>query len=731
MASRRLRVLLTLGAALVVAAGLSLALGAKAVPPGDVWHALWWPGGGENDLIVRSLRVPRTVLGVLAGVALGIAGALMQGHTRNPLADPGLLGVTQGAAFAMVLGIVAFGVSGTRASIWLGVGGALAASVAVFAIGLAAGGRRGGSPPLTLALAGAAVSALLYALTSALVLLDEQAMDTFRFWQAGSLAGRGAGPAWQVAPFVAAGLVLALANARGLNALALGEDVARSLGRNVWAVRVVGLAAVTSLTAGAVAACGALAFVGLVVPHLARALSGPDHRWLLPYAGLLGAVLLLVADVIGRLVARPGELAVGVVLALLGAPFLIALVRRAAPATARSAGRARALRVRALLRPPEARPPLPRPSVRPRPRADRPEIRLPEARAYRIGGASWLVRPRPAAVALACLAALAALTAAHLGLGDVRLPLGEILRALGGDGGAHFVVVDLRLPRVLTGALVGAAFGLSGAITQAVSRNPLASPDILGVTSGAGVCVVALIVATGSAYGGVSGAVADVGVPTAAVAGGLVGAAAVHALAWRRGLDGYRLVLVGIGVAAVFTNVTHWLLTAGDVNDTARAMVWITGSLHGRGWEHVVPVAVALAVLVPVALGLSRTLAALRFGDETALALGVRLGRARAALLLVAVLLAAVATASAGPIAFVALTAPQIALRVARTPHPPLLVSALTGAVLTAAADLVARTVFAPAELPVGVVTAALGAPYLIHLLWRGSGRRAAARTLT
>lgn len=316
-------------AALVAAAALSVAIGAKAVPPADVWHALWSPSDTENDVIVRSLRLPRTVLGVLAGVALGVAGALIQGHTRNPLADPGLLGVTQGAAFAMVVAIIALGVPTMRGYIWFGLAGALIASVGVFALGSVSG--RGGPTPVTLALAGTAVSALLYALTSALVLLDEQAMDVFRFWQAGSIAGRGSGPAWQVAPFIAVGLVLALANAPGLNALALGEDVARSLGQNVWLTRAVGLAAVTFLTAGAVAACGALAFVGLVVPHVARALTGPDHRWLLPCAGLLGAVALLLADVVGRVVARPGELEVGVVLALLGAPFFITLVRRRKP----------------------------------------------------------------------------------------------------------------------------------------------------------------------------------------------------------------------------------------------------------------------------------------------------------------------------------------------------------------------------------------------------------------
>ncbi|GAA2661970.1 FecCD family ABC transporter permease [Nonomuraea recticatena] len=308
---------------------MSITIGSKSVPLTDAWHALTSPTGTENDIVIRSLRVPRTVLGVLAGIALGVAGALMQGHTRNPLADPGLLGVTQGAAFAMVAGIIFLGMTSLYAYIWFGMAGALIASVGVFALGMVGG--RGGPTPVTLALAGTAVSAFLYALTSALVLIDEQAMDVFRFWQSGSIAARGEEVVWQVLPFIVAGLLLALINAPGLNALSLGEDVARSLGQNIALTRGVGIAAVTLLSGASVAACGSLSFIGLIVPHLVRPLSGTDHRWLLPYSGLVGAALLLFADVIGRVVAPPGELEVGIVLALMGAPFFVALVRRRKP----------------------------------------------------------------------------------------------------------------------------------------------------------------------------------------------------------------------------------------------------------------------------------------------------------------------------------------------------------------------------------------------------------------
>jgi iron complex transport system permease protein len=314
---------------LIVALGAaclaSVAIGSKEIGLGAVLHALFTPSGLADDVVIRALRVPRTLIGIAAGVALGVGGSLMQGHTRNPLADPGILGVTHGAAFAVVLSIFAFGVTTLNGYVWSAFTGALVASVVVFGLGSAG---RAGPTPVTLALAGAAVSALMHALVSALVLIDRQSLDAFRFWQVGSIAGRDLTVLTQVLPFLLAGLVLALVNAPGVNALALGEDVARSLGQRVLLTRVVGVAAITLLVGGAVAACGPISFIGLVVPHVARAVTGPDHRWLLPYSGLIGAALLLIADVLGRVVARPDELEVGIVTALVGAPFFIALVRR-------------------------------------------------------------------------------------------------------------------------------------------------------------------------------------------------------------------------------------------------------------------------------------------------------------------------------------------------------------------------------------------------------------------
>ncbi|GAA1264222.1 iron ABC transporter permease [Saccharothrix xinjiangensis] len=323
-ATRLLSLLGALSGVLVLVALASVAVGARDIPLDEVWRALTARTGAEDDVVVRELRVPRTALGVAVGVALGVGGALMQGHTRNPLADPGILGVTQGASFAVVLSIFTLGVDNLYGYVWSAFAGALVASVVVFLLG----SGRSGPTPVTLALAGAAVSALMTGLVSALVLLDRQSLDAFRFWQVGGLAGRELAVLWQVLPFLLVGLVLAAFNAGGLNALALGDEVARSLGHRVAATRVVGVVAITLLVGGAVAACGPIGFLGLVVPHVARALTGPDHRWLLPFSGVVGAVVLLAADVLGRVLARPGELDVGIVMALVGAPFFIALVRR-------------------------------------------------------------------------------------------------------------------------------------------------------------------------------------------------------------------------------------------------------------------------------------------------------------------------------------------------------------------------------------------------------------------
>ncbi|WP_328773227.1 FecCD family ABC transporter permease [Streptomyces sp. NBC_00286] len=320
-----------LGAVLVVLCLLSLALGAANVPPDQVIRALFGDAPSRLvDNIVWSARVPRTTLGLAAGAALGLAGALMQALTRNPLADPGILGVSAGASFAIVLAVGVFGFGSFYGYVWFAFAGALAASVVVYLLG---GLGRSGQTPVKLALAGIAVTFLLSSLTSAIVLTDPDALDRYRFFTAGSMAEQDGATVLRILPFLAAGTILALACAPALNSLALGEDVAASLGRNLGLIRLQGVAAVTLLTGAAVAVIGPIVFIGLVVPHVARVLAqlagiGPDHRWLLPLSAVLAPSLLLAADIVGRLVARPTEVQAGIVVAFIGGPFFIAMVRR-------------------------------------------------------------------------------------------------------------------------------------------------------------------------------------------------------------------------------------------------------------------------------------------------------------------------------------------------------------------------------------------------------------------
>ncbi|MCZ4550036.1 iron chelate uptake ABC transporter family permease subunit [Gordonia rubripertincta] len=304
---------------------LSIAIGAKDIPFGTVWDALWSYDNSGDHIIIRDLRIPRTVLGLLVGMALGVGGALIQAMTRNPLADPGILGVNAGAAFAVALAVGVLGFTGIWAYIWFAFAGAVVVTVVVYALGSVG---RGGATPIRLTLAGVAIGAVLTGVTTGLILLDPQAFDQMRFWNAGSIAGRGLDVSGAVAPFIVVGLVLAFVIARPLNAVAMGDDLARSLGANVTRTRVIGVIAVTLLCGAATAAAGPIGFVGLMIPHIARWIVGPDQRWILAYTLVGAPILVLLSDVIGRVIIRPGEMQVGIVTAFVGAPVLIFLVRR-------------------------------------------------------------------------------------------------------------------------------------------------------------------------------------------------------------------------------------------------------------------------------------------------------------------------------------------------------------------------------------------------------------------
>nr|WP_203634742.1 iron chelate uptake ABC transporter family permease subunit [Streptomyces sp. SID10815] len=309
-------------AVLVLVALVSIAVGAKELTLAQVWHGLFQDSGTYGDVVVGE-RLSRTVLGLLAGSALGLSGAVLQALTRNPLADPGVLGINAGASAAVVTAITYFGVTSLSGYVWFAFLGAAAVGALVWFLG----GSRGATP-VRLALAGTAIGAALYGYLQAVMIMDDAALGRMRFWTVGSLASATNGTIVQVLPFLLAGTLLALLLARPLNALAMGDDTARALGANLNRTRALAMLAATVLCGAATAACGPIVFVGLMVPHVVRSFTGPDLRWILPYATVLSPVLLLGADVVGRIVARPAEIQVGVVTAIIGGPVFILLVRR-------------------------------------------------------------------------------------------------------------------------------------------------------------------------------------------------------------------------------------------------------------------------------------------------------------------------------------------------------------------------------------------------------------------
>lgn len=311
-------------AVLAILLALSVTIGTRNVEWSDIAAAL----GGVQDNIGQAaiaLRIPRTVLALLAGAALGLAGAIMQGVTRNPLADPGILGVNMGASLAVVIGVAWFGMSSAHAYIWTAIAGAACTAVFVYTIGSLG---RGGATPLKLALAGAATSIAFASLAIAVVLPRGDIAGSIQSWQIGGVGGATYGRIVPVLPFLAAGFAISLLSARKLNSLALGDELAAGLGERVAAARAIASLGAILLCGATTAVCGPIGFLGLVVPHLCRTLIGVDHRWLLPFSALGGAGLLLGADILGRVVARPGEIDVGIVTALIGAPFFIWIVRR-------------------------------------------------------------------------------------------------------------------------------------------------------------------------------------------------------------------------------------------------------------------------------------------------------------------------------------------------------------------------------------------------------------------
>ena len=637
------------------------------------WHLTQGTSGAvfaDADVLWGS-RIPRLAAGVAVGVALGVAGLLMQSLSRNALASPDTLGVTAGSYLA-ITAVAAFGIavpfwaSGVVAFV-----GGLAAAALV--LGLAGGA---GTSTTRLVLAGSALALAFQAGTSALLVLFSEETKGLLAWGSGSLSQLGLEAFLRAAPVVVLAVVLALVLSRRLDVLALGDDTASSLGVPIRATRVAGILISVLLTATAVTLAGPIGFVGLCAPVLARLLvrvvpALGRHLLLIPLSGVIGAIVVILADALLRaLIGAEGAIAVptGVATTVFGAIVLVVMARRL-----RDAG-------------PTRRPP-----------------------SMRIG-----VRTRRRFVVVAAVSALVlgATVLAGLLLGSTRLLTGDIVLWLT-DSAPPLVAfaLDERAPRVVAAVVAGAALGLSGSITQAVSRNPLAEPGLLGITGGAGLGAV-LVVTSATA--------SNVGMLVAAVTGGLLAFALVYALAWRGGLSADRFILIGIGVSYGAVALTTFVLLRANPWDTPRIYTWLSGTTYGRVWEQVIPLAIVLAIALPFALVRRRDLDILAMDEDTPKLVGIRLERTRLALLVTAAVLAALGVVAVGVIGFVGLVAPHAARALVGAKHGRSIpVAVLLGAALVGVADTLGRTIIAPAQLPAGLVVALIGAPYFVWLLWR------------
>jgi iron complex transport system permease protein len=649
-----------LAAAAVLSALGVVALGPAGVEPLRALGLLVAPDGSADADLVRSVRLPRAVAGLLAGGALGASGALLQAVVRNPLAESGTLGVGAGAWLAVgVAGVLGVSAGGLAAVPFALAGGLLAA---LLALGVAGGLR---ADPVRLVLAGMAIALACAAGVAALQVLFEQRTAGLFLFGAGSLEQPGWAPVRALAAAVPLLALLGLLLARDLDALDLGDDAAAGLGVDPARARVLAGLVAIGLAAVAVALAGPISFVGLAAAHVARRAGLVSHRLVLPVAAAAGAALLPAADAVALAVGGEAVPA-GVVCTALGAPLLVAIARRA--------------------------------PVRP----------ASEAAGPRRPPATLDLGPvRGAAVALG--AVLVALVAA-LGVGEVGLGPAEVVRGLAGEGPSALIVQELRLPRALVAATAGAALAVAGAVLQGATRNPLAGPELVGLTGGAALGAVLLLVLTGA-----SGPV----VALAAFGGGVAALALVLALTPRR-LEPGRLALVGVAVAGAALAVVHLLLLRAGP-DVTEGVVFLAGSTYAEGWGD-------LAALAPVLLGATalawlagRRLDVLGTGDVLAGALGVAPGATRLAVLALSAALAAAAVATVGAVGFVGLMAPHAARLLVGPGHRRLVpVAALLGAALLLVADLVGRSVLDDArEVPSGVVTALLGAPVLLWLLRR------------
>ncbi|MEV0927132.1 iron ABC transporter permease [Streptomyces spongiicola] len=654
-----------------VLAVVDITQGTAAVGAPEVWKALTGRAEPGDASVVIASRLPRMAAGLLVGAVLGMAGAALQAVSRNVLASPDTLAVNAGSYLALGLATV----TGVSLPLVASSGVAFAGGLAAAAVVLGLSGL--GTGTVRLVLAGSALMLGLTAVTESLLLLFPQQTEGLYRWNQGSISQNGFDGVLQMAPLGVIGLVGLLLVARRLDALALGEDAARGLGVPVRATRVTVVVLAALLSAAAVTLAGPIGFVGLCAPALVRPLARRFRAYSraragIPVAGLAGAVLVLGSDVLLRAVV-PADVAVavptGVATSLVGALFLVVMAARVRDAGGAGAAAADRLRIR--------------------------------SRAVFLTTTSVLV------------AVLVGVAIAAVLLGDSKLLLGDVVNwAQGRAGRTVGFVLDTRVPRVLAALCAGAALALAGTLVQAVTRNPLAEPAILGVSGGAALGAVLLVTTVASA--------GSWSVAGAAFAGAAASSVVVFGLAARGGFRQNRLVLVGFGVATGSAAVISLLIVLTDPFNATKALTWLSGSTYGRNPVDVVPLAAVLAVAGSVAVVRRTELDLVSLDEDTPRLLGLDPARGRLGFLVLSVLLAAAAVAAAGTIGFVGLVAPHAARALVGRRHVRVVpVAVLLGASLVCVADLLGRTVIAPAQLGAGLMTAVIGTPYFLYLLIR------------
>jgi len=671
-AARRILIAYVGGAAALIALLIvSLAVGEARLSVRTVAEALTARDAAILDhTIVWGVRMPRAVIGIVAGAGLAVAGALLQTVTRNPLASASTLGINAGAFFVVVAGTVFFPAALKSQPLPFAAAGGAGAALLAFAM---AGGRS--APPIRMTLSGMIVSMVLASFTGAIQLFYENATQSLFMWGSGSLVQldwNGVTHAW---PWVAGGLAAAMLLSRQFDVLALDEQSARGLGQRSGAVRLAGAGLAVLLAAAVVSVVGPIGFVGLVAPHLVRLMGMHAHRALLPAAALWGAALVTGADIVARAFRSTlGELPAGAVTAAVGAPWLIWLVLRRLKAEGGGASASMSVGFR--------------------------RRRAPFG-----------------ALAPAFGALLLAGLVGSLAFGGTRIPLGDVIAAVfGQDGASSFAVLQLRLPRSLVAAAAGMALALSGLLMQTAVRNPLADASVIGVTQGAAVGALLLLVVYPQSSVHL--------LPFAAMAGATAAAASIFGLAWRRSLRPTVVILLGIAMSAVCSAIVQVLVIQSKLGASA-ALVWLSGSTYARTWGALWQIGICVAIVLTVVWWMGRRLDLLAFQDESATGLGLPVRNVRLAAAGLAVAVSGVAVANVGTIGFLGLIAPHaVRLLVGQHSRHSAVLSALLGGLLLVAADTVGRTLLAPKEIPSGLVVSLLGTPYFLYLMYRSRADR-------